>query len=269
MILVEFSHILTFSMLFIAAVFDLRSEMGDVPDEFGVIAIAGGILLHAIYSYSISSFTPIIYCLAAGTVFSIYGWAAYWKGMWGGADALGLSALGFGAPFLTLSATGMFTQGFNLFINIVLVSTVYTLIFSAFRAYRTEEFMDKLKHKLAEDRNRIAIELGLAIMIFVFFNPIRGALFYILMAISVFLFRFLKVIEEHAMIEEVEAEDLEGGEVIRENKSDKIKGVSEEEIQDIEGTVNVMHGLRFMPVFPIALLLTDAGLSLMSYLIGL
>lgn len=256
-------------MLFIAAVFDLRSEMGDVPDEFGIIAIAGGILLHAIYSYSISSFTPLIYCLAAGTILSIYGWAAYWKGMWGGADALGLSALGFGAPFLTLSLTGVFTQGFNLFINIVLVSTVYTLIFSAFRAYRTEEFMNKFKDKLREDRNRIALELGLAAVVFAFFSPLRGALFYSFIAASVFLFRFLKVVEEHAMIEEVDAEDLEGGEVIRENRSDKIKGVSEEEIQDIEGTVNVMHGLRFMPVFPVALILTDFGLSLMPYLIGL
>lgn len=269
MILVEFSHILTFSMLFIAAIFDLRSEMGDVPDEFGIIAVAGGILLHGIYSYSTGSLTPIIYCLAAGTIFSIYGWTAYWKGMWGGADALGISALGFGAPFLTLSLTGLFTQGFNLFINIVLVSTIYTLVFSGLRAYRAENFTNKLKDKLREDRNRIALELGLATVVFAFFDPVRGTLFYAFIAASIFLFRFLKVVEEHAMIEEVDAEDLKGGEVIRENKSDKIKGVSKEEINDIEGTVNVMHGLRFMPVFPVALLLTDAGLSLMPYLIGL
>lgn len=269
MILIEFSHILTFSMLFIAAIFDLRSEMGDVPDEFAAIAVIGGIILHAAYSYSISSITPLIYCLAVGSVLSAYGWFAYWRGMWGGADALGLSALGFGAPFLTLSLEGVFMQTFNLFINLVLVATVYTLGFSFLRAYRTESFLEKIRDKLLSEQKRIALELGLTTVVFAFLKPFRAALFYLIIASSVFLLRFLRVVEDHAMTEEVDAEDLEGGEVVREDKSDRIKGVTEEEIEEIDGTVEVMHGIRFMPVFPAALILTDAGFSIMSMLIGL
>jgi hypothetical protein len=269
MILIEFSHILTFSMLFIAAIFDLRSEMGDVPDEFGAIAIVGGIILHAVYSYSIESFTPLIYCIAVGTVLSAYGWLAYWKGMWGGADALGLSALGFGAPFLTFSMEGVITQTFSLFVNIVLIATLYTLGFSLVRAYRTENFREKLKDKFQSERKRIALELGLATVVFAFLKPFLAALFYIVIASSVLLLRFLRVVEDYAMTEEVEAEELEGGEVVRENKSDKIKGVTEEEIEEIEDSVEVMHGIRFMPVFPAALILTNTGFSMLGILIGL
>ena len=264
MILTDFSHILTFAMLFIAAVFDLRSEKGDVPDVFAATAVIGGVVLHAAQSYMIGSWSPLIYSLSAGIVFSLYGWFAYWKGMWGGADAFALSALGFGAPFMTLSLAGSVRQGTSLIINLVLVASIYTIAFSAVRAYRSDGFMDRLRERLYEDRNRIFLELGLGVVVFglLEFNSAVGM--YGLIAGSILLFRFLKVVENHALTEEVSVEDLEGGEVL---KGERIKGVTEDEIKEMEGTVQVMHGLRFVPVFPAALLLTDAGFTLIKYFI--
>lgn len=260
----DFSHILTFAMLFIAAVFDLRSEMGDVPDVFAATAVAGGVILHTAQSYVVGSWNPLIYSLGVGAIFSAYGWFAYWKGMWGGADAFALSALGFGAPFMTLSLAGAVRQSVSMIINIVLVASIYTLVFSAARAYRTEGFTQKLREKLYSERKRIFLELGLAFVVFGFLKPVPAAGMYALIAGSVFLFRFLKVVEECALTEEVDADELEGGEVL---KGERIRGVTEEEIKDMDGTVEVMHGLRFVPVFPAALLLTDAGFTLIRYVL--
>jgi hypothetical protein len=255
-------------MLFIAAVFDVRSEMGDVPDEFAATAVIGGVLLHAAQSYLNGSAVPLIFCLSAGIVFSAYGWFAYWRGMWGGADALALSALGFGAPYMTLSLTGVVTHGFNLFFNLVFVAFIYTVAFSLVRAYRSKDFLQKFRNQVYSERKRVMLELGAGASVFFLIDFPQAAAIYGLVLVTVFLFRFLRVVEEHAMIEEVEVSELEGGEVIRESKSDKIKGVTGEEIEELEGKVRVMHGLRFMPVFPIALVLTDAGFTFLRFFIA-
>ncbi|QGA80553.1 hypothetical protein [Candidatus Nanohalobium constans] len=264
-VLVHFSHILTFATLFIASIFDVRSELGDVPDEFAVTAIIGGLGLHAAESFILGSWNPLIYSVVAGTIFSFYGWFAYWKGMWGGADALGLSALGFGAPYLVLSASGFISHSFNMFFNLVAVAFVYTLVFASIRALKKKGFGEQLRDKLYDDRLRIGLELGLALVIFGFLSLQNAAVIYAATAFMIFLYRFLQVVEEYALVEEVDVDELDGGEVLKED--DKIRGVSEEEISELDGTVEVMHGLRFMPVFPAALVLTDAGFTVLQYII--
>lgn len=266
MLLAEFSHVLAFSMLFISSIFDVMSDKGDVPDFFGIAAIGGGILIHAILALQVSSLQPLLYCLGVGLAFSAYGWLAYWRGMWGGADALGLSVLGFGAPFLTLSMTGVVQHSLNMLVNIVLVSGAYTMVFASLRAYRTEEFTEKLVEKFREEWIGVLLGVVAGALFFFSFKFSHAVLFYSVLLLMVFLFVFLKAVEEHGMTETIPAEKLEGGEVLADGK---IEGVSEEEIEDLEDEVEIMHGMRFMPVFPIALVLTDAGLSLIPIIVGL
>ncbi|MFB6100490.1 MAG: hypothetical protein ABEK16_04415 [Candidatus Nanohalobium sp.] len=263
--LVDFSHILTFSMLFIAAVFDVRSELGDVPDVFPAAAVVGGIVLHAAQAYIIGSWQPLLYSLGVGAVFSVYGWAAYWKGMWGGADAFALSALGFGAPYLTLSLPGVVRHSTSLFINIVLVAFIYTLVFSVVRAFRKEGFFSELVERFKGFRKEISLVAGFGLVAFGIFDPIYALGVYTLILLSTFTFLFLKTVEEYAMVEKVDADELNGGEVL---KGDRIRGVTAEEAKELNGEVEVVHGLRFLPVFPIALLLTDAGLTLIQYFLS-
>jgi hypothetical protein len=263
--LVDFSHILTFSMLFIAAVFDVRSELGDVPDIFPAAAVVGGIVLHAAQAYVIGSWQPLIYSLGVGAAFSIYGWAAYWKGMWGGADAFALSSLGFGTPYLTLSLPGVVRHSTSLFINIVLVAFIYTLVFSMVRAFRKDGFLGALMERIEDFRREIALIAGVGLIAFGIFNPVYALGVYSLILFSTFMFFFLKVVEEYAMVEKVDADELNGGEVL---KGDRVRGVTEEEVEELDGEVEVVHGLRFLPVFPIALLVTDAGFTLIQYIIA-
>lgn len=262
--LIEFSHILTFSLLFIAAIFDVRSELGDVPDIFGIAAVVGGIVLHAAESVFIGSFQPILFCLSAGIIFSVYAWGSYWKGMWGGADALALSALGFGAPYLTLSLAGAVRHSVSMFINLVLVSLIYTLVFSALRAFRKDGFLGEFTEKIREEQKVLGLIAGLGLAFLGFFNPVKAAAMYVLLLFSPFIYLFLKVVEEYAMVEKMNVEELEGGEVLR---GERIKGVSKEDLGELEGEVEVVHGLRLMPVFPLALILTDAGFTLINYFI--
>ncbi|MFB6159349.1 MAG: hypothetical protein ABEJ95_06895 [Candidatus Nanohalobium sp.] len=264
--LTEFSHILAFSMLFISSVFDVRSELGDVPDVFAAVAVIGGVVLHGAQSFLTGSWLPLVYCLAVGTAFSAYGWAAYWKGLWGGADAFAMSALGFGAPFLTASASGVILHAGDLVMNLLGVAVVYSVAFSVLRAYRTEGFLQGFREVVVDNRFRAALFLGAGLSVFVFFDFFRAFMLYGLLMAGVLVTYFLRAVEDYAMVEEVDVDDLEGGEVL---KGERIRGVTEEEIDEMEGTVEVMHGLRFLPVFPVALLLTDAGFSILVFIISL
>ena len=148
--LLEFSHILAFSALFINSLFDVFSEKGDVPSEFSLVAIIGGILLHAAYAFNLGSITPFVWLLSIGFVFSLYGWLAYWMGMWGGADALAMTVLGFAAPY-SVNGIGM-VYGFSLFVNIFLVSSVYALIFTGYKALRSEALRTAFLNRLTDRR---------------------------------------------------------------------------------------------------------------------
>jgi len=44
----------------------------------------------------------------------------------------------------------------------------------------------------------------------------------------------------------------------------EIKGITEEELDQLEGEVKLKEGLRFMPVFPVAMVLTFYGFSLLT-----
>jgi len=68
------------------------------------------------------------------------------------------------------------------------------------------------------------------------------------------------------MVREVEASEVEEGDVLAEGE---IKGVTEEDLEELEGTVKLKKGIRFMPVFPAAIAMTAAGISLLQYLTGL
>jgi len=76
----------------------------------------------------------------------------------------------------------------------------------------------------------------------------------------IFLYRFLKNIQDNLLSKEIPVSELEGGEVLaaEEEEGGMIVGITEEEIQELDqDTVEIREGIRFIPVFPIALLMTD------------
>jgi len=307
--LLEFSHILAFSALFVNSLFDVFSEKGDVPSEFSLIAIIGGILLHGAYAFSLGSVTPFVWMLGIGVVFSLYGWFAYWMGMWGGADALAMTVLGFAAPY-SVSGVGM-VYGFSLFVNIFLVSSVYALFFTLYKIVGSVELKRAFMQRLSDNRRLIGAEF----LVIVIFSSLQSSLmrsFAIFGSMSVLLlfYHLSKEVEDVEMSRNLSVSEVEVGDVIDTEGIDigrsrernligllfqkvnvlsgerlsktrfsvieeklgysEIVGVTEKEIRDLKDqgveNVSIKEGLRLIPVFPIALVLTEAGFTFVRYI---
>ncbi|MFB6209844.1 MAG: prepilin peptidase [Candidatus Nanohaloarchaea archaeon] len=282
---IVFSHILAFCVLFVGGIFDWKTT--EVPDSVNLIGVIGGVLLHLHASLPRMDFSvlfsidvllsdpvswffalgePLAWSLGVGIIFSIYGWSLYHLGMWGGADAFAMSVLGFAAPY-SVSGVSLFYP-VSLFTASLLLGFLYTVSFSLLYTYRNPEILANTWQRLKRKERRISIEVVLAgfISAIAALTSLRLALtYYSCFLLLIILTRFLREIQDHGMIRQVKVENLEGGEVLarEEESGGKVRGISEKEIKDFEkDTVLVRKGLKFVPVFPLALFLVDvAGFS--------
>lgn len=282
--LLVLSHALAFATLFVASIFDLDTT--DVPDVFAVTGVVGGIVLHGLYSYSTGALQPSLlfsapfealgplgWSLGVGIAFSLYGWGAYFRGMWGGADAFAMSVLGFAAPYTLPSASLL--DPINLFVNIMLVGFFYILGASVYRSWRHGNVYEPVKKKIYEQRRRIGIEFGAAVVFSYMIAEmgLNGMFYFVLLTVMIFLYRFLQVVQDDLMYETIPVSKLEGGEVPAPGQGfgKKIEGLTEEDIESIDKEeIRVRYGVAFMPVFPLALLVTDVfggGLTLLIALL--
>ena len=278
--LLTLSYALAFSVLFIAAISDLKTT--EVPDIFPVIGVLGGLLLHLAASYTqgidfetLTSFTvlfnspmtwfqalgdPLVWSISIGIAFSIYGWALYFLGVWGGADAFAMSVLGFAAPY-GLAGPDL-AYPVNLFLNIMIVGFLYTLGFAFYKSLKHRKVWRTTYRDIKEQEFRISLEILGAMLISVsgiYTGSFNGFLYFFILVSFIFLYRLLKNIEDGLMRQTVPVSELEGGEVLarEEEKGGVVKGITEEEIEDIEAeSVEIREGVRFVPVFPVALLIT-------------
>lgn len=288
---VIFSHILAFSALFVAGIFDWKTT--EVPDIINVVGVAGGILIHlyasipymdfsTLFSIDLILFNPVQWILALGDPFlwsigiglvlSVYGWGLYFLGMWGGADAFAMSVLGFAAPY-SLQGFGL-EYPVSIFIAVTFLGFVYTLLFGISIALRNREVFGKTWRRLKENERRVGIEIVIASVISAItaLNSFKLALIYYTVFLSlIFLLRFFRIVQEDLMMEEVGVDDLKGGEVLarEEDLGGKIEGLTEEDIQDIEQeSVKIRRGIKFVPVFPFAIFIVDVLGFKISWLIA-
>ena len=259
--IIHFSVIIAFATLFIASVFDVRSQKGDVPEIILYTGIASGLILHIAYSLVNSTFTPIIYSLVAGLSLGAYGYFAYRKGMWGGADFLGLVILGVSTPYF-VGIMGMF----DLIVNVMMVGFLYAVGFGFYRGLKSntarKDFISRLK-----DSKKVVFGglLGsAAFSIFAYSQGLNGLLYFLSFSFMIFLYYFMVSVEENLLVKEVEASEVEVGDVLAEGE---IRGVEEEDLEELEGDVKLKEGIRFMPVFPIGLMLTVYGISFLELLV--
>lgn len=252
-------------VLGVASFLDLRD--GEVPDFVFLVGILGGLLLHRADGLMSGSFEPFVLSLGLGLGFFVLGWSAYLKGVWGGADALAFSLLGFAAP------SGL-DPGFHLFdlmFNLMVAILVYSVLFVFWKSLKTEGFYDEFWSKLVDEKYRLVIELSLASVftLFLSFIGLKPVFYASLLVFMVFLYRFLSLAEEEVFTETVSVDELEGGEVLAEKYLDgKIRGVSTEELEALDvDTVEVRDGVRLVPVFFLALVLTDLGLLGFDFLV--
>ena len=259
--IIHFSVIIAFSTLFIASVFDVKSMKGDVPEIILYTGIASGLFLHAVYSVINWTTTPIIYSIVTGLAFGFYGFFAYRKGMWGGADFLGLVILGVSTSYF-LKITGIF----DLIINVMMIGFLYASGFGILKGLRSEKVREDFFNRLKKSRRIVLLAIGASagFSIFASTQGLNGYLYFAAFAGMTILYFFMTSVEENLLVKTVDASKVEEGDVLAEGE---IKGVEKEDLQELEGEVQLKEGIRFMPVFPAGLALTVYGVSFLQLMI--
>lgn len=310
--LIEFSVILGFSTLFISSVFDVKSEKGDVPAVILLLGIAGGFLLHLIHTVLTGNPEALYFSLAGGIIFTSYGFLSYVMDMWGGADMLGISVLGFSSTYFLMQLNGIVSL-LDLFINMMGIAFFYALIFGFSKGLRSESTRKSFIENIRTEKTKFSLLTGLGLLFLVLTDYSKSLLVFLCYEFMVIVYFFFQSVEEELMTEEIEISDLETGDVVsfegidlqqwREqnilgnfliqvqkiNPSEKantwletlekrygyseIVGLTEEGLETLNDSdleaVEIKQGIRFMPVFPIALVLTVYGFSLLLVMIQL
>jgi hypothetical protein len=181
--------------------------------------------------------------------------------MWGGADAFAMSVLGFAAPY-SLTGFGLI-HSVDLFLNIMIAGFLYTIVFAFYQASKQPEVWKDTWDQIKKQEKRVSAEIvgaGLIGFIGEYTGSFNGLFYFGFFLLLIFLYRFLKNIQDNLLSKEIPVSELEGGEVLaaEEEEGGMIVGITEEEIQELDqDTVEIREGIRFIPVFPIALLMTD------------
>lgn len=277
--LVILSHLIAFTVLFAAAVSDLKTT--EVPDSLNILGVVAGLALHFLTSLSYMDYgvlfsdlllsapfewfmalgEPLAWSFAVGAVFSLYGWGLYFLGMWGGADAFAMSVLGFGAPYAVSGPELVYPA--SVFTAVLVSGFLYTLGFGLYKLSLNPEVIGRTVEDMESNQRRVAFEIvaaGALSTLTAYNNLSTGVIYFCCMLFLIALFHLFQNIQEDLMVEKVAVDDLEGGEVLGpdEELGGKIEGITQEDIDSIDKDyVNVREGIRFVPVFPVALLLVD------------
>lgn len=256
---VLFSHILAFAVLFVDSLFDMFND-NNVPDEFALIGIAGGLLLHIAQSFTTGDLTPLIWSVGGGVVATVYGWAAYYKGFWGGADAMILTMMGF---TVSLTATGQasLTHVLDLIFNFMISAVAVTVIYAGYKFSKAENSTQKFRESLANRKRFItgAVTASGLFSVFLHFGGANGPVFFVVMTGLLLLYEWIRVVEKDFLVKEVEVDNAVNEVPARgQGFGSQIKGLTEEELDEYEGnTLKVRTGVPLIPVFLLALLITD------------
>jgi len=257
----------------------------EVPDWVNYSLIFSGIGLRLLYSVITFDWMFLVEGVAGLAAFVILGYIMFYAGQWGGGDSkmmMGLGAL-IGLRF-SLSPVPLLLV---FLFNILLVGSVYGLIYSMVLAVRTRKSFVKNFRKVITEKKmvkirrvKIFIVLGLLLLLLIAMNKgaldratgIILALFVLLLYISFYLVVFVKAVELSSMYKMVDPEDITEGDWIAEDVVIKGKritgpkdlGIEKKQIKKLialkkEGEIDkvkVKYGIPFVPSFLIAFILS-------------
>ncbi len=251
-----------------AGLWDLKTT--DIPDRLVIPMIILGIGIHAYESFLTSNFQPLMISLAASGAFLVFSLFMYRFGYWGGGDGELLVAIGALLP-LYPGTTLPFSLSF--FLNMFIVGAVYSMVYAFLYALRNRRLFEKSKQEIIKSKNTIAASF-LITFIFLFaalsyLNAFSYLLYSIAAGFSValilILYIFAHVVEKEGFYRKIPSSKLKEGDMIGEDipklgvSKKLIRGLTKEEVRKIRAakkSVLIREGVRFGPVFPLALLFT-------------
>ncbi|MEM5811900.1 MAG: prepilin peptidase [Candidatus Aenigmatarchaeota archaeon] len=242
-------EIIVGSMLFIAAIYDLKTT--EIPDEIPIFLIALGIFTSIFKWLFLNDITYLTKMLIVGSIFSIFGIIAYYTGQWGAGDSALLISIAFLYPD--------FVFIFKYLINLLIFGSIFMVTFSIIYCYIYSKnslkifFYHLKKFKLAY----FMLFIIPIIIHFLFAHKIL-TVFSALLPILAILYNFGKIVEKYGFKRKIKVSELKVGDVLA---SFKIwRGITKEEIEKIKKSnkkfVIIKEGVRFAPAFFIAFIYT-------------
>lgn len=253
----------------VASYFDLKTT--EVPDEipYAMVAVALIIFLLA-YANGEKSF--LINGLLYGIFFLAIGLGLYYFGQWGGADAKLLAVFG----FLYGNFKGRFLPFcLEFFVNLFLVGAVYIIVYSLAVSIKNRTVWKKFKDSLKDSKHYLGslIVIMLATVVAYLVGFVGLKMFYLAISVEVILFAmylvlsFLMIAERVVFRKKVPVSELKVGDVLLNSKL--WEGVDEKTVKKIRKSgkkyVWIKEGVRFVPTFTIALIVTELYGSLLSF----
>ncbi|MCD6398772.1 MAG: prepilin peptidase [Candidatus Aenigmarchaeota archaeon] len=254
----------------IAGYFDLKTT--EVPDVIPLIMCVIGFLLRGIYAFLSGNWIFLTMPSAVFLGFLGFGFLLYYTGQWGGADAKMLGSIGLLIAILPqkLIAFSFFPVWIDYFFNVFFVGAIYTIIYALIMTAINPKISLKFLEDLRKSKKEIFVFLSFSFCFIIIFSFLSGAgitsiYFGILLFGTYVLFKFLKVVENVGFKKRIKTKDLKEGDMIDEDvpklglKKKLIIGLTKEEVKSIKKikkTICIKEGVRFVPVFCIALIVT-------------
>lgn len=269
--------------LIIASIIDIRTR--EVPDLLNYGLIIVGSAIHILDAIVYNHWSALLSTFLGFIALFIIANLMYYSKQWGGGDAKLLMAtsimfaqypealLNFFSPSLQ-----PFPFQMTLFINLLIVGSVYGLLYTIAIAYRNRKnFSSEFKAMLSDKRLRFTkwLSLALSIVLLVLMlivdrtliSPITIAMFVFVVGFP-YIIVFVKAVEKGSMFKMLEVSMLTEGDWVatditiagRKIYSNKSPGITKQQIQRLKEhhvkRVLVKEGIPFVPSFLISILLT-------------
>lgn len=261
----------------VCGLYDLKTT--NMLDWLAIAMIITGFGLHVAESFIISSFEPLIMWFVVVGAFFLFSLFMYYAGYWGGGDGELLIAIGSLLP--VYGGSMLFSLDF--FINTFLVGGLYSIVYAIVLTIRNPKIKNSFFKKLKRDAYSIFIStLFLFSVLFVFFYILTPHMILFPIIISflflsmLILYRLAKAVEKLGFYKRIPVSRLREGDMIGEDipklgiYKKLIRGLTKDEIKRIRKVkkyVIVREGVRYGPVFPLALAFTLVYGSVFSFLI--
>ena len=257
-LMIEIALIIALLGLAIAGTWDLFTT--EVPDEVPYVMLVAGIFIWYINALTFGDFTPLFYSIISGTISLSIGLLMYRQGAWGGADAWLLAATAFLLPIYN---GNIFI--FNFVFNLLVVGSAYMIVYSIALGFMNPHVAG-IFYKDMKGNMKLIIPPFLFAFMFAIYEPRFTSVLLIIGALLVF-WRYAKVIESHVFRKRIKSSQLKPGDVTE----DMIwRGLTDNEIREIRKKkkyVIVKEGVRFVPAFPMTLVVTLLYGNLLIYFI--
>lgn len=248
----------------ICGIYDLKTS--NMLDPVAWVMIAFGIGLHAYESYITGNWFILQWCLIVVGLFFLFSLFMYYRGYWGGGDGEMLIAYG---ALLPLGLNGSPSFPLLLFINIFLVGGIYSLFYSFILITKDKKTLSKIKKELREYEKYFFACIGALVgaIIFGVINPFAAPLLLVVALFFLYppILKFSEFVEQNVFKRKIPVSKLKEDDVLGEDipqlglKAKLVRGLSKEEVKKIRKVrkyVVIKEGVRFIPVFPTALILS-------------